>query len=95
MLPLLNSGQITLPRHDRLIAQIVGLERRVSRAERDSIDHAPGAHDDLANAVAGAAVTAKRGGYTLDWVDSEHVVRSWEHLNFQTFIQSGGRIRLW
>src|SRR6516164_9328074 len=53
MLPLLNSGRITLPRHDRLIAQIVGLERRVSRAGRDSIDHAPGAHDDIANAVSG------------------------------------------
>ena len=38
---------------NRLIAQIVGLERRVSRAGRDSIDHAPGAHDDLADAVAG------------------------------------------
>jgi hypothetical protein len=43
LLPLLNSGRIVLPRHDRLIAQIVGLERRVSRAGRDSIDHAPGA----------------------------------------------------
>ena len=52
MLPLLNAGHITLPRHDRLIAQIVGLERRVSRAGRDSIDHAPGAHDDIANAYA-------------------------------------------
>ncbi len=41
MLPLLNSGHIILPRHDRLISQIVGLERRVSRAGRDSIDHAP------------------------------------------------------
>jgi hypothetical protein len=30
MLPLLNAGHITLPRHDRLIAQIAGLERRVS-----------------------------------------------------------------
>ena len=46
MWPLLNGGDITLPRHDRLIAQIVGLERRVSRAGRDSIDHAPGAHDE-------------------------------------------------
>jgi len=53
MLPLLNSGHIILPRHDRLIAQIVGLERRVSRAGRDSIDHAPGAHDDIANAIGG------------------------------------------
>jgi hypothetical protein len=31
LLPLLNSGRITLPRHDRLIAQLVGLERQVSR----------------------------------------------------------------
>jgi hypothetical protein len=38
ILPLLNSGHVSLPRHDRLIAQIVGLERRVSRAGRDSID---------------------------------------------------------
>jgi len=58
MLPLLNSGRITLPRHDRLIAQIVGLERRVSRAGRDSIDHAPGAHDDIANAVGGVVASA-------------------------------------
>ena len=30
-------------------------ERRVSRAGKDSIDHAPHGHDDLANAVAGVA----------------------------------------
>jgi hypothetical protein len=34
----------------RLVAQIVGLERRTARGGRDSIDHAPGAHDDVANA---------------------------------------------
>jgi len=33
-------------------------ERRTTRGGRDSIDHLPGAHDDLANAVAGALVTA-------------------------------------
>jgi hypothetical protein len=60
LLPLLNSGRITLPRHDRLIAQIVGLERRVSRAGKDSIDHAPGSHDDIANAVAGCAVALRQ-----------------------------------
>src|SRR5215470_14600822 len=60
MLPLLNSGHITLPRHDRLIAQIVGLERRVSRAGRDSIDHAPGAHDDIVNAVGGVVGAISR-----------------------------------
>jgi hypothetical protein len=30
--------------------------RRTARGGRDSIDHAPGAHDDVANAVAGALV---------------------------------------
>ena len=44
-----------LPKHDRLVSQIVGLERRVSRAGKDSIDHAPHGHDDLANVVAGVA----------------------------------------
>src|SRR5262249_4068271 len=53
MLPLLTSGQITLPQNDRLIAQIVGLERRVSRGGKDSIGHPPHGHDDVANAVAG------------------------------------------
>ena len=31
-------------------------EHRTSRIGRDTIDHAPGGHDDLANAVAGALV---------------------------------------
>jgi hypothetical protein len=60
LLPLLNSEQITLPRSDRLVAQITGLERRTSRAGRDSIDHGPGGHDDLVNAVAGAAMLAAK-----------------------------------
>ena len=61
-LPLLNSGRIVLPKSDRLTNQLVGLERRTSRAGKDSIDHAPNAHDDLANAVAGAAdLIAGRG----------------------------------
>jgi hypothetical protein len=53
---LLNSGKIALLDHPRLIAQLCGLERRTARSGKDSIDHAPGAHDDLANAVAGALV---------------------------------------
>jgi hypothetical protein len=32
------------------------LWRSLSRTGKDSIDHAPGAHDDIANAVAGALV---------------------------------------
>jgi hypothetical protein len=41
--------------------QVTSLERRTARGGRDSIDHAPGAHDDIANAVAGALVTAYKG----------------------------------
>jgi hypothetical protein len=71
LLPSLNSGQIILPRHDRLVAQICGLERRTGRSGKDSIDHAPNGHDDIANAVAGAAA-ATRSKYTydtsLDWI---------------------------
>jgi hypothetical protein len=59
LLALLNSRRIELLDNPRLINQLTGLERRTSRAGRDSIDHAPGGHDDLANAVAGlAALTA-------------------------------------
>jgi hypothetical protein len=58
LLPLLNSGRCELLDHSRLCAQLCGLERRVARGGRDSIDHAPGAHDDLANSVAGALTLA-------------------------------------
>jgi hypothetical protein len=55
-----------------LVAQISGLERRTGRSGKDSIDHAPNGHDDLANAVAGAA-DATRSKYrydtSFDWVD--------------------------
>ncbi|HZK89493.1 MAG TPA: terminase large subunit [Stellaceae bacterium] len=56
LLPILNAGQIELLDHPRLIAQLCGLERRTARGGRDSIDHAPLAHDDICNAVAGVAV---------------------------------------
>jgi hypothetical protein len=52
-LPIVNSKLCDLLDHKRLFNQLVGLERRTARGGRDSIDHAPGAHDDVANAVAG------------------------------------------
>jgi hypothetical protein len=39
----------------KLINQFIGLERRTARGGRDSIDHPPGGHDDICNAVAGFA----------------------------------------
>jgi hypothetical protein len=72
LLSLLNSGGVVLPRNERLVAQLVGLERRTSRGTgRDIVDHSPGGHDDLANAVAGAALLARAPGYdtSLAWID--------------------------
>lgn len=54
LLPPLNSGLVRLLDHPAMAAQLVQLERRTSRGGRDSIDHSPGGHDDLANSVAGA-----------------------------------------
>jgi hypothetical protein len=57
-LPLLNSGRAVLLDQPRLKQQILGLERRASRGGKDSIDHSPGAHDDVANAACGALLLA-------------------------------------
>jgi hypothetical protein len=59
LLPLVNSGKIELLDHPRLVAQLCGLERW--RSGKNSIDHAPGGHDDVANAVAGSLVLAAGG----------------------------------
>ena len=53
LLPSINSVHIDLLDHPRLINQLLSLERRTSRGGRDSIDHPPQGHDDLANVVAG------------------------------------------
>jgi hypothetical protein len=73
-LPLLNSKKCDLLDNDRLINQLIGLERRTARSGRDSIDHAPGGHDDVANAVAGVLTSmgVRRYKYQADlrWVGS-------------------------
>jgi hypothetical protein len=54
LLPLLSSGRVDLLDNERLIGQLLGLERRTARGGRDSYDHQPGPshHDDLINAAA-------------------------------------------
>jgi hypothetical protein len=84
LLPMLNSRKVELLDHPKLIAQLSGLERRTARSGRDSIDHAPGSHDDVANAAAGALLGSlnayKRrtlfgsygyGGGRITWRDPE------------------------
>jgi hypothetical protein len=75
-LPRLNSGRVILPRNDRLVSQLVGLERRTTRAGKDSIDHPPGGHDDLINSVAGAADVVKR----RPAADQAEKARAWREL---------------
>jgi hypothetical protein len=57
-IPLVNSGRVRIPNDRRLRQQFIALERRTSRAGRDSVDHPPSGLDDLANAAAGALVLA-------------------------------------
>jgi hypothetical protein len=53
LLPLLNAGRVELLDNQRLMMQLVGLKRRVSRQGKDPVDHAPGGHDDVANCGGG------------------------------------------
>lgn len=69
LLPRLNAGTVELLDDRRLANQLCGLERRTSRAGKDSVDHGPGGHDDLVNAVAGAVaqVTVPLGWTVAEW----------------------------
>jgi hypothetical protein len=74
-LPLLNSRRLELLDNSRLIGQLCALERRTARGGRDSIDHPPGAHDDVANSVAGVAVqllAKKDYDSSLSWIFGDH-----------------------
>ncbi len=72
LLPLLLSRGADLLDSPRLVAQLVGLERRVGRSGKDQITRSPNGHDDVANAAAGALVHAAQCGDQLmfaDWGD--------------------------
>lgn len=60
LLPGLNSGTVELLDVPRLADQLCNLERRVVRGGRESIDHPPGGHDDLANSAGGVLVSLRR-----------------------------------
>jgi hypothetical protein len=64
-LPTLNGHRCELLDIPRLHTQLVGLERRTARGGRDSIDHAPGGHDDLCNSVCGVLVKLLNAEDTL------------------------------
>jgi hypothetical protein len=67
LVPFLNSQRIQLLDHPKLVGQLTSLERRVARGGKDSIDHPPGAHDDLANAVAGLCAMLRTTAEYDNW----------------------------
>jgi hypothetical protein len=57
-LPLLMARRTKLVADLILRRQLIALDRRPGRAGRDTIDHPPGGHDDVANAATGAILRA-------------------------------------
>jgi hypothetical protein len=69
-LAAINSRQVSLLDNQKLVQQLVSLERRTARSGKDSIDHRSGSHDDLANAGMGAliyALASERRKSVLHW----------------------------
>src|SRR5262249_7689508 len=67
--PVTNSGGVELPDDKILFNQLRRLERKRGRSGKDTVDHPPRLHDDLANAVAGVsyllttAIEKSRGNF--------------------------------
>jgi hypothetical protein len=68
------AGRVKIPDEPRLIHQLVSLERRPTASGHDRVDHPPGGHDDLANAVVAAIVLLAAKCSLI--VTSEAVARS-------------------
>src|SRR6476659_2304730 len=71
LLPMINSRGVVLLDNDRMLRQLIGLERQTSRIGKDTVDHARGGHDDVANVAAGALVLSSRGPYMSAWQREE------------------------
>lgn len=85
LLPLLNARRVRLLDSPDLLREFRGLERRRGSAGRDRVDHAPGRHDDRANAVTGALVLAAgrdtaRAAELTRWALSVGVVETSERM---------------
>jgi hypothetical protein len=96
LVPLMNSKRADLLDHPKLVQQLVGLERRTARSGKDSIDHAPSAHDDVCNAVAGAIVNIGSGewaGADLLWVDGPNEDDDYLAGRVSRYLNSGGLLR--
>ncbi len=70
MLSAMNSNQMEMLDNSTLRTQLMMLDRHTSKLGKDRVDHPLGAHDDVANAVAGAMVQVMP--HTENW-DSSHL----------------------
>jgi hypothetical protein len=97
LLSAINSKRVDLLDHSKLVAQLTSLERRTSRTGRaDTIDHPPGGHDDVSNAVAGVVATllinTDAAYAAMDWVGTPNGDANfdWQRLRNNLYIASGG-----
>jgi len=88
-LPMLNAHRVELLDIPRLSAQLCGLERRTARGGRDSIDHPPGAHDDVANCVAGCVCRAMGGAANVDWSCLPDILTAMRHRSYRGYGHRG------
>src|SRR5262249_2569124 len=97
-LPQFLAGRVRIVDNAVLRQQLAALERHALSTGRESVSHpqVASAHDDVATSVCGVvALLAARPKYdtSLAWVGSvDH--RDWQRLRRNTFIMSGGLIRL-
>jgi len=62
-LGLINLRTVILPDNEKMKNQFMSLERRTRSGGVDTIDHPPGCHDDIANAISGAITIASKQQY--------------------------------
>jgi hypothetical protein len=84
-LPLLNSGRVRLLDHQKMLNQLLSLERRPQSGGHDSVDHPKKQHDDACNAACGALLHAfaRKGDPTYAFVDTDrpsHQFKTYEQL---------------
>jgi len=84
-LPLFSQGVVGLPDYPPLLLELQALERRTNHSGKDSVDHAPGGRDDLANACCGAlAILASRQAqgevYAFNFIDGRRIIDPEEQL---------------
>jgi hypothetical protein len=107
LLSVINSRRCDLLDNKRLLSQLTALERRTSRGGgRDQIDHLPGGHDDVANAVAGVITHLLTKGKFNFWAladlspgqsskePQQQTMEDWRRLRRNLYYASGGTIQI-